>query len=599
MISAVKVKAIQSDWVGRVIDGRFTLLQWLGGSNRSSVFLIELPGEPPQKAIIKLMAADARVEDRLAFAANASRAHSQLVRVLQTGSLEIDGTAFAFVVTEFADEVLSEILPVRALAPEEVKEMLVPVLDALSDLHRHGLVHGRLKPSNILVVNDELKLSSDGVQLVGATADDRVPGTIYDAPELTGGTLSPASDVWSLGVTTVEALTQRTPEWIRSSNPEVQIPESIPQPFAAILAATLRVNPAHRATLKDIRERLGLASPVAEVKPVAETRPEAAARSAPATMPVSPTPQPTPVPKAEPRPPVQPQQRPAAQPQQKRSARSQRRAAAKAHQKATVQSPQKLPSQDQAKAQPQPQPKAQRQAQAEPQPQAHTQYQPAVMYGLAPDPRDLQAEPRRSSRALSRFAGEDDRKPRRKLRGGGLLILVLILIAVAAILWFRSPGTLPATKSNDEPRAHSSTPAPAAPEEQLKAPIEPEQQMPPPGSTPSAMSSAALGQPSGGAAKGAVAQRVMPDVARSASRTIRGTLNVSVRVDVSPGGEVQNASFDSAGPSKYFARVAMEAARRWKFTPAQANGQPVPSVWTLHFAFTRENTHVTPVQTSP
>ena len=253
----------------------------------------------------------------------------------------------------------------------------------------------------------------------------------------------------------------------------------------------------------------------------------------------------------------------------------------------------------QAKAQPQPQPKAQRQAQAEPQPQAHTQYQPAVMYGLAPDPRDLQAEPRRSSRALSRFAGEDDRKPRRKLRGGGLLILVLILIAVAAILWFRSPGTLPATKSNDEPRAHSSTPAPAAPEEQLKAPIEPEQQMPPPGSTPSAMSSAALGQPSGGAAKGAVAQRVMPDVARSASRTIRGTLNVSVRVDVSPGGEVQNASFDSAGPSKYFARVAMEAARRWKFTPAQANGQPVPSVWTLHFAFTRENTHVTPVQTSP
>jgi len=61
----------------------------------------------------------------------------------------------------YADEVLSEILPERALTPAEAKEMLAPVIDTLSYLHAKGLVHGRLKPSNILAVDDRLKLSGD------------------------------------------------------------------------------------------------------------------------------------------------------------------------------------------------------------------------------------------------------------------------------------------------------------------------------------------------------------------------------------------------------------------------------------------------------
>jgi TonB family protein len=101
------------------------------------------------------------------------------------------------------------------------------------------------------------------------------------------------------------------------------------------------------------------------------------------------------------------------------------------------------------------------------------------------------------------------------------------------------------------------------------------------------------------AVNGAVAQRVMPDVGVSAMRTIRGTVNVRVRVNVSPTGEVVDAGFDSAGPSKYFARISMEAARKWKFTPAQANGRPIASAWILRFAFTREKTDVTPEQIDP
>ncbi len=37
--------------------------------------------------------------------------------------------------------------------------MLGTVLNALGYMHAHGYVHGRIKPSNLLVVGDRLKLS--------------------------------------------------------------------------------------------------------------------------------------------------------------------------------------------------------------------------------------------------------------------------------------------------------------------------------------------------------------------------------------------------------------------------------------------------------
>jgi TonB family protein len=73
---------------------------------------------------------------------------------------------------------------------------------------------------------------------------------------------------------------------------------------------------------------------------------------------------------------------------------------------------------------------------------------------------------------------------------------------------------------------------------------------------------------------------------------------VKVRVTTDPDGQVSNATLDSPGPSKYFARVALEAAQRWRFQPAQVDGHPVSSVWMLQFQFTQAGTEVTPVQTA-
>ena len=44
MRDVMQSNAIASDWVGRVVDGRFPLLEWRGGGEESGVFLTEWDG---------------------------------------------------------------------------------------------------------------------------------------------------------------------------------------------------------------------------------------------------------------------------------------------------------------------------------------------------------------------------------------------------------------------------------------------------------------------------------------------------------------------------------------------------------------------------
>ena len=98
--------------------------------------------------------------------------------------------------------------------------------------------------------------------------------------------------------------------------------------------------------------------------------------------------------------------------------------------------------------------------------------------------------------------------------------------------------------------------------------------------------------PAGGSDRGKVLQQVEPVVSKSARNTISGTIRIRMKVAVDAAGSVERATFITEGPSKYFARQAMQAAQRWKFAPAQVNGQAAPSAWILHFGFRRSGIEI-------
>src|SRR5208282_3466457 len=151
------------EWEGRTVDGRFSLQSYLGGSGHSAVFLTSAPGdgtpkdgEASERAAIKLIAADLDAERQLLrWQAAGELKHPNLIRIFQAGRCELEGTSLLYVVMEYAEENLSQILPERALTAEETRGMLAPVLLALQYAHEKKLVHEHIQPSNILAVGDE------------------------------------------------------------------------------------------------------------------------------------------------------------------------------------------------------------------------------------------------------------------------------------------------------------------------------------------------------------------------------------------------------------------------------------------------------------
>jgi len=244
-------------WEGRVVDGKFPLRQWLGGSDHGAVFLTERGGKKSQKAAIKIVSAgnpdaDAQLS-RWADAAKLS--HPQLIRLFECGRGQIDDTRLLYVVMEFAEENLSEILPVRPLTAAEASEMLRPTAEALAWLHRAGLAHSRIKPSNIMAVHDQLKISADAVRKSRERGEARA-SSAYDAPEVATTGPSPAADIWSLGATLVAVLTQNEPKLKGATREQVAVPETIPRSLREIARQCLQIDPKQRCTASDILSRL-------------------------------------------------------------------------------------------------------------------------------------------------------------------------------------------------------------------------------------------------------------------------------------------------------------------------------------------------------
>lgn len=254
MISVSNMIEASRKWEGRLVDGRFTLRQWLGGSDHSAVFLTERSGKG--KAAIKLITAPDRSatyhadENQLSrWAVTSSISHPNLIRLFEFGHCQIEEERFLFVVMEYAEENLGQIVPQRRLEPAEVAEMLPPIIEGLSFLHEQGFVHGGIKPSNIFAVDNHVKISADNLRHAGEPGEHHNGG--YSAPEAVSA-LSPAADVWSVGALLIAVLSQQDPGDQEIGDARVSVPDAVPEPYRTIAHKSLSLNPEQRGKLNNI-----------------------------------------------------------------------------------------------------------------------------------------------------------------------------------------------------------------------------------------------------------------------------------------------------------------------------------------------------------
>jgi TonB family protein len=249
--------------IDQVVAGKFRLGQLVGRTQGTAIFLTQYDGQPVKKAAIKLIPADS--VDALAQLSRwkqaAKLSHSHLVRLLEMGRCQIDHADMLYVVMEYAEENLSAVIARRPLDPDEARALLGPVVDALAYIHAQGFVHCRLKPSNIMADDDLLKISSDGLCRIGESSGSPGEPGAYDPPEASGGRISPAGDVWSLGMTLIEALTQRLPLWERTNQAEPSLPSNLPPEILDLARHCVRRDPQMRWTVGDIAARLQSNSP--------------------------------------------------------------------------------------------------------------------------------------------------------------------------------------------------------------------------------------------------------------------------------------------------------------------------------------------------
>jgi TonB family protein len=492
-------------WEGQIVDATFPLLRYLGGSEHCAVFLTERhAGERLVRAAIKLIpAASDNGELQLArWQQVAELSHPHLIPLYEMGRFELEGVPLVYVVMECAEENLAQVLPDRALTPDEARAMLESVLDALAYLHHKGFVHGHIKPINIMASGEELKVSSDGLRRAGEPPDDLDDQDACGAPENVRGvlpmsqTISPAGDVWSLGMTLVETLTQNLPVTRTAEQQDPLLPRTLQEPFLEIARHCLVRHPQGRWTVAQIAARLEGRAPAPQ------------SRIAPAEA----------------------------------------RTPARVRQPIAQQS--RLP--------------ARRRSYAVPVAVGFVLVLAAILAG----PRLL----RHHSDAPQVSAATQEQPP-------------------------VPPAPIEAAPSPQQHAIKSSRPIVAEKERTSKAPVPVPASIHPEPIHEEEPIGAKL--PAGSLVRGEVAHQVAPEVLQSARNSIRGTVRVSVKVNVDRSGNVEDAELESRGPSKYFARAALEAAQLWKFKPPKVGGRGVLSSWIIQFEFTRDGTTAVPMQEMP
>ncbi|MBR8834829.1 MAG: protein kinase [Stigonema ocellatum SAG 48.90 = DSM 106950] len=218
--------------LGQTLNQRYNIKTYLGGGGCSHTYLAEDPQRAYQpNCIIKQLKLKVNrqqiwQEAQSRFATEVRTVeglphHEQIPRFLN----HFQNNQEFYLVYEFIEgEVLSkQIKEGDRLQEEEVINLLKDVLQALTFIHQHGVIHGDIKPSNLIHRKQDGKIIlidfAAFKQIINLEIDHRQkilinPGGShgYMPPEQLKNKLQLCSDIYALGMTAIQALTGELPD---------------------------------------------------------------------------------------------------------------------------------------------------------------------------------------------------------------------------------------------------------------------------------------------------------------------------------------------------------------------------------------------------
>ena len=263
---------------GELVLDRYRPLRPLGSGGSGSVWLArdERNGLDVALKIVPREGKAAHRAEREAEAASRLR-HERCLRAYGFGS----DYGHVYIAYEYVGgRTLREAMRAGALRDGQAVEAAAQILDGLAHAHGRGIVHRDVKPSNVLLAEEDaisVRLLDFGLaqfdEAETLTAVGDVPGTLaYISPErLRGEEACSASDVWAVGILLWEALAGKHPFWgvplsqmagtIESGCPplEAERPD-LPKRLLAAISHALAHDPARRppaaALAKELRAAL-------------------------------------------------------------------------------------------------------------------------------------------------------------------------------------------------------------------------------------------------------------------------------------------------------------------------------------------------------
>jgi eukaryotic-like serine/threonine-protein kinase len=255
----------------RVLDGRYRLDEVVGRGGMATVHRahdLVLARDVAIKLFPPVLDdADDLLRHSSEIRILATLSHPGLVTLYDAGEVhDVDGLQEVYLVMELVTgSTLADRLQHGPMPVEEVVSIGRQVADALALVHEQEIVHRDIKPGNILIAPHELeptvKVADFGIaRLAGdtrLTMTGVTVGTVrYLSPEqVTGNSLGPASDIYSLGLVLIECLSGRAPFSGTLSESAVArltsgppIPDDVPPGLAHLLGEMTALDPSDRPT---------------------------------------------------------------------------------------------------------------------------------------------------------------------------------------------------------------------------------------------------------------------------------------------------------------------------------------------------------------